>query len=152
MELPVWQYWAIGAILFIIIEMFTFSFYLGALALGALMAALAASFGLSNESILFVFSIVSLVSMFYLRPLAKKYLIKDEKKTNADAMLGRRVKVIKGMTQENPEGAVMLDGVEWQALIDEKSPNLKEGQYAKVVAYESIVLTVHATKISENIQ
>lgn len=142
MELPAWQLWTIGAIVFIIIEMFTFSFYLGALAVGALAAAIGSAFGLNHESVLIIFSIVSVISMFYLRPLAKKHLIKEDKKTNADAMIGRRVKVLKAMTPSEPEGQVLLDGVEWQALLDENSDSIEAGQYAKVIAFESIVLTV----------
>jgi membrane protein implicated in regulation of membrane protease activity len=142
MDLPIWQYWTIAAIAFIIIEMFNFSFYLGALAVGALAAALASALGLNNEGVLVVFSIISLLSMFYLRPLAKKHLIKDNKKTNADAMVGRRVKVVKAMNASAPEGSVILDGVEWQALLDEQSLDLQAGDYAKIISYESIVLTV----------
>ena len=46
------------------------------------------------------------------------------------------------MNSSAPEGSVMLDGVEWQALLDEQSLELDVGEFAKIVSYESIVLTV----------
>ena len=71
-----------------------------------------------------------------------KYLHTDRRnrKSNADALLGREGVVIESITAEKP-GYVRIDGDEWRA-VSKDGNNINKGAIVKVVARESIVVTV----------
>lgn len=77
-----------------------------------------------------------------MRPVVVKYLHTDRRnrRSNADALLGREGVVIEPITAEKP-GYVKIDGDEWRAVSKDGS-NIDKGTIVKVVARESIVVTV----------
>ena len=89
-----WQMWAVVAVICLILELTAGDFFIICFAIGAVGAAIDAGlFGNGIYTQLFVFVVITLLSLFYVRPFAKRYLHKGEDKriSNADALLGRQI-------------------------------------------------------------
>lgn len=136
-----WQAWAIAAALCLILELTSGDFFFCCFAIGAVGGALAAPFtGVWVQ--LAVFAVVSVASLFWVRPIALRYLHRNEevKPSNADAMTGRRGRV----SQSIPAGGygrVAIDGDDWKA----QSVNgiaIEKDTPVRVTAIESIIITV----------
>jgi membrane protein implicated in regulation of membrane protease activity len=89
-----------------------------------------------------VFAIVTLVSLFYVRPFAKRYLHKGEDKriSNADALLGRQGRVVEPI-QAGGFGRVQIDGDIWKA-VTKSDTDIPEGANVVVVDRASTIITV----------
>ena len=147
MQLEPQHWWAIAGIAFIIIEIFSPSFFAASLALGAFASAIAAMVDASLEWQLGWFSMISVISIFFMRPLAVKYLYaSDGAQTNADALIGRSCKVIQPIKDTTSYGKVAIDGDEWQATSSAEHLPIKAGSIVKVIKRDSIILTVEPIK------
>jgi len=62
-----------------------------------------------------IFSALSLGLFLILRPILKKFLIKNQRKTNVDALIGKKATVTKRITELNP-GEVKISGIIWHAV------------------------------------
>lgn len=147
MDLEPQYWWAIIGMVLLIVEIFSPSFFAASLAIGAFFAAIAGHFGSSLEWQLGWFSIFSLVSVFFIRPLAKKYLYAvKEVKTNADALIGKTGLVVKDIVSDSNLGRVAIDGDEWQSIAPDDFLPLQAGTKVRVVERDSIILTVEPIK------
>ena len=63
----------------------------------------------------FVFIIVTVVVLVFLRPIAIKHINGKAEKTNVDSIIGRKAKVIADIDNINATGMVVIDGMEWTA-------------------------------------
>jgi membrane protein implicated in regulation of membrane protease activity len=90
---------------------------------------------------LVVFALVTLFSIFLVRPLLKRLFHIDREKvaTNASAMVGRRGKVCVEVNDD--DGRVMIDGVDWKA-VSLTGERIEQGALVEVVAIDSVILTV----------
>jgi membrane protein implicated in regulation of membrane protease activity len=136
-----WQVWAVLAVLGLILELTSGDFFIMCLAIGAAGAAITAPFANLYWQI-GVFAIVSLFSLFQVRPFVLRYLHNNEEKrvSNADALLGRKGRV----SETIPAGGfgyVAIDGDQWRAVAvnDEE---IVEGTRVKIVSRESTIVTV----------
>lgn len=137
----IWQYWAILALLFVVVEVFTVSFAFLSFAFGAIGAAIASGIGMSIEMQLLVFSVLTVLSFVFVRPLALRMTQKSEAelKTNVHAMVGRRGVVEDDFTELG--GRVLIDGDNWKA-VTEGGSLLKKGDVVEVLEINSIIITV----------
>lgn len=138
--MEIWHYWAIAAIVFIVGEIFTSGFALICFAVGAIGGAVAAALGASMEWQLGIFAIVTFVAFLAVRPLLRRFAIKGEVPTNADALIGRSARVTEPI-EKGGLGRVAIDGDIWQAEA-ENDEHIEVGAKVEVVARESIILTV----------
>lgn len=136
-----WQVWAVLAVLGLILELTSGDFFIMCLAIGAAGAAITAPFANLYWQI-GVFAVVSLFSLFQVRPFVLRYLHNNEEKrvSNADALLGRKGRV----SETIPAGGfgyVAIDGDQWRAVAvnDEE---IAEGIRVKIVSRESTIVTV----------
>lgn len=136
-----WQVWAVLAVLGLILELTSGDFFIMCLAIGAAGAAITAPFANLYWQI-GVFAIVSLFSLFQVRPFVLRYLHNNEEKrvSNADALLGRKGRI----SETIPAGGfgyVAIDGDQWRAVAvnDEE---IAEGTRVKIVSRESTIVTV----------
>ena len=136
-----WQVWAVLAVLGLILELTSGDFFIMCLAIGAAGAAITAPFANLYWQI-GVFAVVSLFSLFQVRPFVLRYLHNNEETrvSNADALLGRKGRV----SETIPAGGfgyVAIDGDQWRAVAanDEK---IAEGTRVKIVSRESTIVTV----------
>lgn len=138
-----WQMWAVVAIICLILELTAGDFFLICFAIGAVGAAVDA--GLLGNGIyaqLFVFVVITLLCLFYVRPFAKRYLRKGEDKrvSNADALLGRQGRVVETI-EAGGFGRVQIDGDIWKAVTRGEA-DIPEGSNVTVVDRESTIITV----------
>ena len=136
-----WQVWAVLAVLGLILELTSGDFFIMCLAIGAAGAAITAPFASLYWQI-GVFAIVSLFSLFQVRPFVLRYLHNNEEKrvSNADALLGRKGRV----SETIPAGGfgyVAIDGDQWRAVAA-NDEEIAEGTRVKIVSRESTIVTV----------
>lgn len=139
--MEIWHYWAIAALLLVVGEIFTSTFALICLAIGAAAAAIAAAVGCIIEMQLVWFIVGTIASFLIVRPLLRKLSKVDEVPTNADALIGRKATVSEEINPQAGTGRVAIDGDDWKAESENDEP-IEKGAKVVVVSRESIILTV----------
>ena len=83
-----WQLWAVVAVVGLILEMTSGDFFIMCVAIGAIGAAIVVPFS-NIYGQLAVFGLVTLFSLFQVRPIALRYLHRkgEERVSNADALI-----------------------------------------------------------------
>ena len=134
------QVWALVSIVCLILELSSGDFFIICFSIGAVFAIIAAVIGLNIYWQLFIFAIFSLLSIFFVRPVALRWLHKNEpnRASNADALIGRTGKVIEAINVTEP-GYVQIDGDLWKAVSDD---TIEEGETVRVIDRESTIITV----------
>lgn len=136
-----WQAWAIMALICLILELTSGDFFFCCFAIGAVAAAISAPFTTLWLQ-LGVFAVVSVASLFWVRPVALRYLHRGEKArpSNYDAIVGRQGKV----TQTIPAGdfgRVAIDGDSWKAKAADNSEIIADS-LVRVTHLDSTIITV----------
>jgi membrane protein implicated in regulation of membrane protease activity len=90
---------------------------------------------------IFIFAIFSLLSVIFVRPVALRWLHKNEpnKPTNADALIGRTGRVTEAIAKGG-NGYVQIDGDLWKAV--STGADIHVGTTVRVVGRESTIITV----------
>ena len=142
MEQYMWIVWLVAFVLFIIIEAIGTDLVTIWFAGGALIA-LIISF-IPNVPWwvqLIVFFVISIVCLFAVRPLARKYMRGKIVKSNVDSLVGR-----KGMLLEDisafKRGIVQLGDVKWTAVGIEDNTKIDAGTVVEIVAISGNKLIV----------
>ena len=137
-----WQIWAVIAVICLILELSSGDFFIICFSIGAVFALISAVVGLSIYWQIFIFAIFSLLSVLFVRPVALRWLHKNEpnKPSNADALLGRTGKVTEAISKGN-SGYVQIDGDMWKAV---SSTDIPIGTTVRVIGRESTIVTVEA--------
>ena len=137
-----WQIWAVIAVICLILELSSGDFFIICFSIGAVFALISAVVGLSIYWQIFIFAIFSLLSVLFVRPVALRWLHKNEpnKPSNADALLGRTGKVTEAISIGN-SGYVQIDGDMWKAV---SSTDIPIGTTVRVIGRESTIVTVEA--------
>ena len=135
-----WQVWAIVAVLCLILELSSGDFFIICFSIGAVFAIIGAVVGLNVYWQIALFALFSLLSVIFIRPVALRYLHKNEpnKPSNADALLGRKGKVTEAITVGG-NGYVQIDGDLWKAV---SSNDIPVGTTVRVIGRESTIVTV----------
>ena len=143
---PVWWWLSAGVILFII-EIFTPGFFSASMGIGAFITAIPAYLGTSLEVQLLVFALTSVISIFVLRPIIKKYFYEGaDVRTNADALIGRTGTVVSPIDMATNQGRLRIDGDEWQFMLAQGAPQPTIGDTCRVLSRDSIILVVEPLK------
>lgn len=138
-----WQVWAVVAVLGLILELSSGDFFIICFAFGAAGAAALSPF--TNIYIqLLVFSVVTALCIFFVRPFALRYLHKGEDKrvSNGDALIGLTGFVTEDIPAQG-YGRVGVGGDDWKAVSASQQP-IAKGTKVKVVDRKSIIVTVSA--------
>ena len=137
-----WQLWAVVGLICLILELTAGDFFIICFAIGAVPAAIVAALGAGTYYQIVVFAVITLVSLFYVRPFAKRYLHKGEDKriSNADALLGRQGRVVEAV-EAYGFGRVQIDGDIWKA-VTKGGVDIPEGDNVVVVDRASTIITV----------
>jgi membrane protein implicated in regulation of membrane protease activity len=141
-----WQMWAVVAVICLILELTAGDFFIICFSIGAIFGAVVAAFGGSFYLQLVTFAVFTLISLFWVRPFAKRYLRKgeDNRVSNADALMGRQGRVVETV-KANGFGRVQIDGDIWKAVTNEPA-DIPEGANVRVVGRESTIITVESLK------
>lgn len=135
-----WQIWAIVAIVCLILELSSGDFFIICFSIGSVFAVIGAALGLNVYWQLFIFLLFSVLSIFFVRPVALRWLHKNEpnKVSNADALLGRTGRVAEAI-KAGGSGYVQIDGDMWRAV---SQKDIAVGETVRVVGRESTIITV----------
>ena len=136
-----WQMWAVISVVWLILELTSGDLFFCSFAIGAVAAAVVAPFSIFWVQ-LGVFALASVISIFWFRPIALKYLHRGEKprKSNYDAIVEREGRVSETIPAEG-YGRVAIDGDDWKARSADGQP-IAKGTRVRVVSINSIIITV----------
>ena len=135
-------FWLVLLIICIGIEVATLGLTTICCAGGALVAIFAAVVGAPIWLQAIIFILVSLVLLFFTRPIAVKYFNKDRVKTNVESMVGRQAIVISEIDNLQGIGQVTVAGQEWSARSADEQAKIAVGAVVAVVAVNGVKLIV----------
>jgi len=137
-----WQMWAVVAVVCLILELMAGDFFIICFSIGSVFAAITAALGGGIYLQLLMFAVFTLISLFWVRPFAQRYLHKgeDSRVSNADALMGRQGRVVETVKADG-FGRVQIDGDIWKAVTNEPN-DIPEGKNVYVVGRESTIITV----------
>ena len=134
--------WLVIVILSIGIEAFTLGLTSIWFAGGALAALVVAALNLPLAVQIVVFFGVSLLLLYFTRPIAVKYFNKDRIKTNAESLVGRQAIVISEIDNLQGIGQVTVAGQEWTARSVDDDLKLPVGTVVDIMAINGVKLMV----------
>jgi membrane protein implicated in regulation of membrane protease activity len=128
------------AVLCLILELSSGDFFIICFSIGAVFAIVSALLGLSIYWQIFIFAVFSLLSVLFIRPIALRWLHKNDPNnpSNADALLGRTGRVTEAI-KTGSTGYVQIDGDLWRAV---SQSDIAVGTTVRVVGRESTIITV----------
>jgi len=137
-----WQMWAVVAVVCLILELTAGDFFIICFSIGAVFAAITAAVGGGIYLQLLMFAIFTLISLFWVRPFAQRYLHKgeDNRVSNADALMGRQGRVVE-VVKADGFGRVQIDGDIWKAVTNETA-DIPADSNVRVIGRESTIITV----------
>lgn len=107
---------------------------------GALIAAVAAMIHAPLWLQIILFLAVSLILLYFTRPIAVKYFNKSRVKTNAESLVGRQAIVISEINNLQGIGQVTIGGQEWSAR------NVVEGEILSIGSVV-VIRTISGVKL-----
>ena len=139
--MPDWVLWMIAAGVLAVGEIVSLSFFLGPIAVAAVVAALAALLGAGLAVQLVVFTLASVASLLVLRPVARRHLHTPAQiRTGTAALVGEHAVVIERVDRDG--GAVKLKGEVWTARAYDEDEVLEPGTRAHVLKIEGATALV----------
>ena len=141
------HYWIIFGIILLIAEIFTPGFLLASFGIGAFGGSLFAFWDYEFKIQLFVFSIVTMVVFFGIRPMYNKYFHKldDQRETGVNAFIGNNYKVTENINNFENTGRVQVGSESWRAR-SENNELFETGDLIKVNKVEGSTLLVSSTE------
>ena len=127
--------WLIAFIVLIIIEAVTLNLTTIWFAVGALL-------GLGFALQFTIFVIISLILLFFTKPLAQKYASKHFVKTNVEELVGHTAKVTSTINNAEGYGSAILNGMEWTAVSADDSVIIEPGEQVIVKEIRGVKLIV----------
>ncbi len=137
----IWQVWTVIAVICLVIELCSGDFYFTCFAIGAAATAIAAACGCPVVWGLGVFALVSVLSLFFIRPLLLEKMRTKDTVSNADAIIGKRGRVTETIEGNGGYGRVAVGGDDWKAQSVD-GEQIEKGTYVIVRQRECIIITV----------
>ncbi len=134
--------WLIIFVACIVIEIISMGLTTIWFAGGALIAAVAAALDVPLWVQIVLFVLVSLVLLYFTRPIAVKYFNKDRIKTNAESLVGKQAIVISEIDNLQGIGQVTVEGKEWTARTVTDGVTLPTGSVVFIRAISGVKLMV----------
>ena len=140
-ELTMTSVWVIAAVVFLVIEGVTVGIVSVWFALGSLCAMVCSMLGVGLGVQIAVFLIVSAVTLYFTRPIVKKYVNGRVVPTNADMLIGKECRVVETIDNIAGTGAVYVDGKTWTAR-SVADVIVNEGELVTAVRIDGVKLIV----------
>ena len=141
--------WLVLLIICLVVEALTMGLATIWFAGGALIALLAAAIHAPIWLQVVLFLAVSLLLLFYTRPIAKRFFNRNVTKTNVDTVIGKNAIVVEEIDNLQGKGRVTLAGQEWTARSVEENGTIPEGAVVEVEAVSGVKLMVREEKINK---
>ena len=135
-------YWLIASAVFLLIEILTLGLTSIWFAGGAVVAAIAALFGVPFLVQMLLFIVVTCLLFALTRPVAKRYLNNRVLKTNTDALIGQPALVKETINNMESKGYVQLNGQDWTARSAEAGEIIPAGCEVVVKEIQGVKLIV----------
>ena len=141
--MPAWLIWAIAAAALAVGELLTPGlFFLGPVAIAALISCLLALLGLGPAAQLIAFIVASIASIAILRPLARSHLkVPPLLRTGTAALVGSKALVLERVDVNG--GRVRIGGEEWSARAFLDDQVIEPGARVEVVKIEGATALVY---------
>ena len=141
--MPAWVIWAIVAVALAVGEIATPGlFFLGPVALAAVLAAVVAAIGGGAAIQLIVFIVGALASLATIRPIARRHLQMPARlRTGTAALVGARALVLERIDRHG--GRVRIGGEVWSARAFDESQVIEPGTSVEVVKIEGATALVY---------
>lgn len=137
-------FWIVAAVFFLVVEGITVGLTSVWFALGALAAMVCALLDAPVWLQIVVFILVSGVSLYFTRPIVKKYVNGKVQPTNADKIIGTECRVTETIDNISGTGAVYVDGKTWTAR-SENDEIIPQGELVTTVRIEGVKVIVNKT-------
>ena len=135
--------WVVIMVVFLVVEAATAGLTCIWFPIGALAALIAALFGAPIWLQLVWFFVVSVVTLYFTRPLVLKYVNSRSQPTNADMVIGKEALVTEAIDNVESAGAVAVGGKVWTARSENGEP-IEVGSIVTVLRIEGVKLIVSA--------
>ena len=139
-------FWLIVLVVLIAIEIATMGLTTIWFAAGALVAAIISLLGGNVWWQVGIGLVVSLLLLFFTRPIAVKYFNRERVRTNVESLVGRQAIVISEVNNLQGTGQVNISGQEWSARASSDSVTYPVGSVVNVVAISGVKLIVEERK------
>ena len=139
----IWSTWMIAAGVLLVLEIVSpGTFFFICLAIGAVGAGIVSLITMNLWIQVIVFTIISVASMYFVRPFAKKYFNQTVKKSNVDALIGKTAVVVEQI-EPLRSGMIKIDGDLWRAECDN---TVASGEQVEITAIDGTKLMVKKKK------
>lgn len=140
MEFQIWMLYMIVAIAAIVIEIFAPSMFFINFALAGVITALISLIWGNFTQLLIVFVILSLLSIWLVKPFFISLLNKAPKEDFNSQYIGKVVKCIEPITKTS--GAVTIYDERWEARLESSCDEIPVGCDVKIIKNDSLILFV----------
>lgn len=140
--------WIAVAVIFAIIEALTMGINTIWFSIGAVVASIVAMAGGPGLLQIIVFLGVSILLLYFTRPIAVKKLKIGSEKTNVDTLPGQTALVTTDITPYNT-GQVKVQGQIWTAIYQGADTTLKQGEMVRIIRVEGVKLVVEPLNATE---
>jgi membrane protein implicated in regulation of membrane protease activity len=136
-----WVWWMVAAGALAVGEIFTMGFFLGPIAVAAVLAAVVAAIGIDLPVQWIVFIAASLGSLAVLRPIAKRHLRTPPRiRTGTAALVGGPATVVERVDANG--GCVKIGGEIWTARAYDESESFEPGARVEVMKIDGATALV----------
>lgn len=90
------------------------------------------------------FLIVSLILLYFTRPVAVRYFNKDREKTNLYSLIGKQAEVTDTIHNQKGTGKVIVAGQEWSAKSTEDDRIFQKGETVTISEIRGVKLVVES--------
>ncbi len=140
--------WVLIAVVFAVIEGFTMGLTTIWFTVGGVAACIIALLGGPILLQVAVFLIVSVILLYFTRPLAEKRLKIGHEKTNINQMIGATCMVVEKIEPYHT-GQVRYNGMVWTAVSRDHKETLEKGELVRITGIEGVKLIVEREKGEE---
>ena len=133
--------WVVLMVVFLVVEAATAGLTCIWFAIGSLAALIAALFDAQLWLQIVWFLVISFVTLYFTRPLVKKYVNSRSQPTNADMVIGKEALVTEAIDNVESAGAVAVGGKVWTARSENGEP-IEVGSIVTVLRIEGVKLIV----------
>ena len=134
--------WLAVAIVLLVVEIITLGLTTIWFAGGALVACVAAALQADFLVQMILFLVVSVVMLFFTRPVAMRYMNKNRTKTNSESLVGKEAVVLQEINNLKAAGQVQVNGIEWTARADDMEDVIEKGAIVCIKKIEGVKLIV----------
>lgn len=144
------MFWLVLFIIFLVFEIATMGLTTIWFAGGSIIAFILALVDVHIGIQIVVFFFVSLVLLFFTRPLAQKYFNKNTVKTNVDELIGKVVRCSETIDNFNEIGRVRINGNEWTARAVADGITIPKDTLVQIVEIQGVKALVQPINYTNN--